>query len=104
LRDGGSIQFLGQFRDRQNETPDANVVQLSHRDSGQAESENRRRHRSGKTQEFAPAPTRRFDRSGDRARSVPSNAHYFWPEQNGYESKRDQRKQAQPDEMPDEYC
>src|SRR2546425_10462158 len=64
----------------------------------------RSQHCSGKPQEFAATPSGRFDRSGYQAGDVASNAHYFLSEQNWYESKRDQRKESQPDGMPNNYC
>ena len=104
LRDGEPIQFLWQIDNRQNKAPDTNIVELSHRDSGETESENRRQHRSSKAEELATTPRRRPDRLAYRVRGIANRARYFLPEQNRYQRKRDQRKQPESDEMPDENC
>ena len=104
LRDGEPIQFLWQIDNRQNKASDTNIVQLSHRDAGETESENRRQHRSSKAEELATTPRRRPDRLAYRVRGIANRARYFLPEQNRYQRESDQRKQSETDEMPDEDC
>ena len=56
LRDGESVQFFWKIDNRQFKTTNANIIELSQRDSGEAERENRRQHRRAETQELATTP------------------------------------------------
>ena len=70
LRNRHSVQCVRKIDNRQNETPDADLIQLIHRDSGQTEGENRRQHRGAETQKVAATPTACFGRLLDFGRRV----------------------------------